>query len=1479
MKCGHHLLALLLVFVISVAGVAAGELLGRSQRDGLPRQVAREAAAVGDAERRAPATDSEANGEDRLQDADASFIDVAPLVPAAFVVGTLVFVMAATLGLLWWKERLNVHRQKREVERRYHGLFEDFCSVAERKYRDTVEQTLLVETKRVDRLREGRETRIAALKQEVNTLLVQLGHEPVYREPDEQPHPKVAAEALAAPAAGNAGLCSDVLGKVVAPLAALQHPVRDVGLEKSEINVAFIPILCAAPLLYAKTHGYFAQNGLEVTLTPAPGWSGVKDLLAFGHTDAAHMLAPMPLAIRQGLDGRRAQIRLACIQNVNGQALTLAKKHAGIKDVREMKGFTFGVPYRFSMHYYLLCLFLAEHGLDPLRDVNIVEISPPRMPHFLDMGRVDGVLAPEPFGQIPVCRGTGFIYTLSKEIWSGHPCCCFASTEEFVGKYPKTYRAMVRSVLQAELALHRASPTDRRTIATDLSQPGILDQADPEPVAQALSGEYDDGTGRRNVDHDRIEFLPTPWSEYGSWILSQQQRWQQLCRRIDYRDVIESCFDGETREVASSLGFDEPGPNLGSIKSFRGADPFGYMQSQPFYGFTEQAAAEPPPIEQRIARLSELLAAAAGGRETPSVNGQADDAFGALEQLAGDLLKNIRFAQDALQDQSETLERTVRERLAESDQHRRNAISIAEDAESARRAAEASRAQYERVVSMISDIVWHIEVDAQDQIVNCYISPVADRLLGLPPGTIGNDMQKFFSYVEPDELPAVQETMFSGVRVFAKEVTLEYRLRKPDGATLWVRSKGSAFPLPNGNAAGFGTTSDVTERRRAEEAVMLKNALLSTQQEASIDGILAVDEDNKVILSNRRFEEMWNVPAELVESRDDATILSMVKDQVADSAAFLEKVTHLYQNRRKTSRDELVLKDGRVFDRYSAPMFGSDDHYFGRVWNFRDITDRKRMEDELLKAKDAADAANRAKSQFLANMSHEIRTPMTAVLGYADLILDEDIDATTREYLAVIKNNGKHLLGLISDILDLSKIEAGKLEIEPVCCRPTQVVAEVDCLMRPQAAAKNLKLRMELAASLPETVLTDPLRLREVLVNLLGNAIKFTDQGEVSLTARLEVENGRRLLRFDVSDTGIGMSPEQIGRLFRPFCQVDGSPTRKFGGTGLGLCISKHLAEALGGGIEVRSEPGCGSTFSVTIDPGPLNMPASIPQAQEAAATSQAIGQAAAGGAIVLEGRILLVEDVLSSQRLIVRLLNKAGAEVAAVENGQLAVDAALAACESGKPFDVILMDMQMPVMDGYQATSQLRKRGYTGPIIALTAHAMAEDCAKCLDCGCNDYVTKPIDRGRLLAAVAPWAARGRTHDNAAESTVGEPRAKTAEPAASIYSSLAADPDIGSLVDVFVQEMQDWIVALDDQGKSRDWSQMAETAHTIKGAAGTFGFDAITPYAARLHVLAREAKQEEQILTALAELVALCRRVRSGAPPAAEAAKTAAQTP
>jgi ABC-type nitrate/sulfonate/bicarbonate transport system substrate-binding protein len=213
---------------------------------------------------------------------------------------------------------------------------------------------------------------------------------------------------------------------------------QETVIEKPELDIAFIPIVCAAPLIYAHSHGYFENNGLTVNLRRVPGWSGVKELLVHGLCDVAHMLAPMPFACRQGIDGPAADVQLSLIQNVNGQALTLARKHIGLEFVQDMRGFTFGIPYRFSMEYYLLCHFLAEHGLDPLKDITIEEVAPTQMPFYLEKGWVDGVFAPEPFNQISVHHGTGFIFVLSKDIWPGHPCCCFAALDSFVREYPNT---------------------------------------------------------------------------------------------------------------------------------------------------------------------------------------------------------------------------------------------------------------------------------------------------------------------------------------------------------------------------------------------------------------------------------------------------------------------------------------------------------------------------------------------------------------------------------------------------------------------------------------------------------------------------------------------------------------------------------------------------------------------------------------------------------------------------------------------------------------------------------------------------------------------------------------------------------------------------------------------------------------------------------------------------------------------------------
>jgi len=405
------------------------------------------------------------------------------------------------------------------------------------------------------------------------------------------------------------------------------------------------------------------------------------------------------------------------------------------------------------------------------------------------------------------------------------------------------------------------------------------------------------------------------------------------------------------------------------------------------------------------------------------------------------------------------------------------------------------------------------------------------------------------------------------------------------------------------------------------------------------------------------------------------------------------------------------------------------------------------MED-LSTARHAAEAATAAKSDFLANMSHEIRTPMTAILGFAENMLDPDQTESDRlKCVQTIRRNGKNLLAIINDILDLSKIEAGKIRMEHMECQPCHIVAEIASLMRVRAGAKGLTFKVEYVEAIPETIQSDPVRLRQILINLIGNAIKFTEVGAVRLVTQFVNDGDKPRLQFDVIDTGRGITEQQKASLFQPFMQADSSTTRKFGGTGLGLTISKRFAQLLGGTITVaETKIGVGTTFRATVATGPLDGVKMLKDPMSATVLSDDDNAVAQISQSNLQGcHILLAEDGPDNQRLISFVLKKAGADVMVQKNGKLALDAALAARDEGNPFDVILMDMQMPVMDGYEATGKLRQKGYIGPIIALTAHAMEGDRDKCINAGCDEYATKPIDRKKLIETIRHHLAPAET--------------------------------------------------------------------------------------------------------------------------------------
>jgi PAS domain S-box-containing protein len=448
----------------------------------------------------------------------------------------------------------------------------------------------------------------------------------------------------------------------------------------------------------------------------------------------------------------------------------------------------------------------------------------------------------------------------------------------------------------------------------------------------------------------------------------------------------------------------------------------------------------------------------------------------------------------------------------------------------------------------------------------------------------------------------------------------------------------------------------------------------------------------------------------------------------------------------------------------SAPWRDEANHAGGAVITFLDVTagrdnERRLLDTNLVLATatkaanemaQRSQAANSAKSEFLANMSHEIRTPLTAILGYAELLRDDarafPDGSPQRASLDTIQTAGEHLLTVLNDVLDLSKIEAGRMDIEAVECNLPGMLDEVLTLLRPRTAVKGVKLTAHLASPVPERVISDPTRLRQLLMNLIGNATKFTAQGRIDVVvAAIPADShGPERLCVRVRDTGPGMTKEQAAALFQPFTQADPSLTRRFGGSGLGLTICRRLAKLLGGEVRLEdTQLDVGSTFAFEVPLVQASGSGWVSRLRsEAVATTAKDAKPTNGdetSPVRLHGRILLAEDGRDNQLLLGHVLRKAGADVSIVGNGAQALDQILQAAAAGRPFDLLITDIQMPVMDGFTLAKRVRTSGDRLPIIALTAHAMAEDRERCLLAGCDDYTTKPIDRAHLLKTCAIW--------------------------------------------------------------------------------------------------------------------------------------------
>jgi len=563
-----------------------------------------------------------------------------------------------------------------------------------------------------------------------------------------------------------------------------------------------------------------------------------------------------------------------------------------------------------------------------------------------------------------------------------------------------------------------------------------------------------------------------------------------------------------------------------------------------------------------------------------------------------------------------------------------------------------------------------------------------------------------------------------------------------------------------------------------------------------------------------------------------------IKQLTPDNISELASWCH---QENKTVRDVEVTFAGRVFLWTISPVEGQDLlHCYGR-----EITDRIKAEEEARAAqieKHSAEAASHAKSAFLAHMSHEIRTPLTAIIGFAEALLDNTQGKNERlNSVNIILRSSRHLLHIINEILDLSKIEAEELVVDHESVPLFELLADVASLIELQAQEKGLEFTIHYHFPLPAMIESDPVRLKQILINLCSNAIKFTDRGSVHI--HVSCDKSCQMMNFDIRDTGIGMSSDHIQKLFRAFTQADSSISREYGGTGLGLHLSKKLAEKLGGDIAVSSEEGRGSCFSVTVSTGLLddvewldkNPVKRVPETPDIVTLTKRIS-----------GNILVAEDNRSNQKLISLYISSLGATPTIVGNGALAVKEAL-----NGDYDLLLMDMQMPVMDGLEATTQLRQNGYNVPIIALTANTMDEDIKKCRQAGSDDFISKPIDRKRFIDVLGHYLK-----ENAVNESI--------DPLMS--ELLEQDPSFITLVQAFITELPSIINDLYHYYQSRDWSELALKVHDLKSIGGGYGFPQLSQLAISMeHDIANESYNE--LSERLRQAEYLLERINAGIEP------------
>lgn len=699
----------------------------------------------------------------------------------------------------------------------------------------------------------------------------------------------------------------------------------------------------------------------------------------------------------------------------------------------------------------------------------------------------------------------------------------------------------------------------------------------------------------------------------------------------------------------------------------------------------------------------------------------------------------------------------------------------------------------------------------------------------------------FQSITHPDDLEEDLNYLEAFLAAEMAQGTWEKRFVRKDGSCITVRLTMSATRC-NGELERFivvveDTTEEVESRRR--EAVSLQEIAKLSLVAANIQhSVVIANKDGEIEWVNDAFVKMTGFTmGEVVGRKPGAFLQGQKTDQetvarIRSAIARREPIAVEIVNYHKDGKDYWIRLE-------ISPVFDDAGNLSNFISTQADITDRKRQQDALVSATEAAEAANVAKSEFLANMSHEIRTPLNGILGFTELLIEDDSDAAERhDHLHTIHTSGRHLLELINSVLDLSKIEAGQLTVELLACSPHAVLAEVVSILRVRASEKGIALDYSWEGPIPQSIETDPHRFKQVLMNLVGNAIKFTKQGYVHIVASVDCSDKSPALKVEIRDTGDGIAADRLESIFEPFVQADSSVTRQFGGTGLGLPISRRIATALGGSVDCASVVGVGSCFTLRIATGDLKNVEMLKTAPEAVSGDITGSEQSA---VSLEGlNVLVVDDGSTNRKLIRLILTRVGALVETAENGQVAIEKV-----TSEDFDLVLMDMQMPVLDGYEATRRLRTQGYRKPIIALTANALKGDQGRCLEAGCSGYLSKPIDMGSLTHALANTQVcklktpEDKQSDSASSELLAEDSDGLESPVEYECSLPLDDPAIREIVEEFLGKLDPQFELMRECLADGNLEELTRLAHWLKGAGGTVGFDCFTEPAAELE---RQAK-------------------------------------